>query len=106
MTAKPTFSAPVKVNVPNDQGSFDKNTFTAKFKRPSQEDAQALREQNLMPEDLVREMLVDWDMTDGDTNERVLFTRENLEAALQILPTPLALALAFWESVNGARTKN
>lgn len=106
MTAKPTFSTPVKVNVPNDQGNFDKNTFTAKFKRPSQDEAQELRELNLTPEDLARRMMVDWDLTDGDTNERVPFSRENLEAALQILPTPLALAVAFWESVNGARTKN
>lgn len=106
MTAKPNFSTPVKVNVPNDQGGFDKNTLTAKFKRPSQDEAQELRELNLSPEDLARRMMVDWDLTDGDTNERVPFSRESLEAALQILPTPLALAVAFWESVNGARTKN
>ena len=106
MTAKPTFSAAVKVNVPNDQGGFDKNTFTAKFRRPTQEEAVNLRDANMMPEELVRKMMVDWDMTDGDTNERVPFSHENLEAALQILPTPLACAVAFWESVSGSRAKN
>lgn len=106
MTQNPTFSTPVKVNVPNDQGGFDKNTFTAKFKRPTHEEATELRELNLSPEELTRKMMVDWDLTNADTNERVPFSRENLEVALRILPTPLACAVAFWESVHGARTKN
>jgi hypothetical protein len=106
MTQKPTFTTPVSVNVPNEKGGFDKNTFVAKFKRVSQDEAQELRELSLMPDELVRRVLVDWDLKDSETNEAVPFNSENLNALLQILPTPLATAVAFWETVNGARTKN
>lgn len=106
MTQKPTFSTTVTVNVPNDKGGFDKNTFVAKFKRPTMDELQALRESASSNEDVVRRMLVDWDLKDGDTNESVAFSQDNLEALLQISPTAFATAQAFWESVSGARSKN
>lgn len=100
----PTFTTKVTVNVPNDKGGHDKSTFMARFKRLSpqeQEDARALKN-----DELVRQTLVGWDLTDADTGEAVPFNPEELEALLAISPTPLATALAFWESVNGARAKN
>jgi hypothetical protein len=98
------FSALVTVMVPNEQGGFDKNTFTAKFLRPTTDQRDELAA--LTNVELCRRQLVGWDLQDGDTHEEVPFSRENLEALLQIAPTPLATALAFWEAVNGARTKN
>ena len=104
LTQKPVFTTPVVVNIPNDKGGFDRNTFVAKFKRPSAAERDELA--GLSHQDLVRKTLVDWEMKDGDSGDDVPFTQDNLEAALQILPTPLATAMAFWETVNGARTKN
>lgn len=100
----PTFMTKVTVNVPNDKGGHDKSTFMARFKRPSTEEQEELRP--LKNEELVRRVLVGWDLTDADTGEVVPFSAEELEALLAISPTPLATALAFWESVNGARAKN
>lgn len=105
-TQTPTFTSPVKVNIPNEKGGFDQSTFIARFKRPSQDEAQELRELGLSPEDLSRRQLVGWEMKDAETNEDVPFSKSELEAVLQILPTPLAMAVAFWETVNGARSKN
>jgi len=105
-TQTPTFPVKVTVNIPNATGGFDKSTFTAIFKRATLDEAKDLRELNLTPEDLCRRQLVDWEMKDADTGEDVPFCKAELEAALQILPTPLATATAFWESVNGARSKN
>lgn len=105
-TQNPTFAAKVTVNIPNDKGGFDKSTFTAIFKRPSADDVATLRESGMSNEDLVRKQLVNWEMKDEDTGEDVPFNKAELEAALQIFPTPLATALAFWETVNGARSKN
>lgn len=104
MTQKPTFTTQVTVNVPNEKGGFDKNTFTAKFRRPAADEVEDLRP--LKNDDLVRATLVGWELKDGDTDDEVPFTKDNLEALLQILPTPLATAMAFWETVNGARSKN
>ena len=101
---KPTFTAPVVVNIPNDKGGFDKNTFVATFKRITDDERTELM--GLTHTELVRRQLVDWDLRDEDTKEQVPFSTAELDAALQILPTPLACAMAFWESVNGARSKN
>lgn len=103
-TQTPTFSTPVTVNTPNDKGGFDKNTFVAKFRRPTQDELEELRQ--LKNDEVVRRQLVDWDLRDDDTKEAVPFSQDNLEALLQIAPTPMATATAFWETVNGARSKN
>ncbi len=100
----PTFSTKVTVNVPNDKGGHDKSTFTAKFRRLSTEEQEDARK--LGNAELVRQVLVGWDLVDADTGEAVPFSAEELEALLAIAPTPLATALAFWETVNGARAKN
>jgi hypothetical protein len=105
-TLSPTFPAKVTVNIPGEKGGFDKSTFTAIFKRTSADEVAALREAGLSNEDTVRKVLVGWEMKDEDTNEDVPFNKAELEAALQILPMPMATALAFWETVNGARSKN
>lgn len=101
---KPTFTTLVTVNIPNDKGGFDKNTFTGVFRRIETDEREALAA--LSHADLVRSVLVNWDMTDDDTKEKVPFSGDELEAALKIPPTPLATSMAFWESINGARTKN
>lgn len=100
----PTFTTKVTVNVPNDKGGHDKSTFMAKFKRLTPEEQDEVRP--MKNEDVVRKVLVGWDLTDADTGEVVPFNAEELDALLVISPTPLATALAFWESVNGARAKN
>lgn len=101
---KPTFSTLVTVNIPNDKGGFDKNTFTGVFRRIEADEREALAA--LPHADVVRSVLVNWDLTDDDTKEPVPFTPAELEATLKILPTPMATALAFWECINGARSKN
>lgn len=105
-TQSPTYTTPVTVNVPNDKGGFDKSTFIARFKRSTSDETQALREMGLSNQELVRRQLVGWELKDAETQEDVPFTHDNLEAILQIEPTPLATALAFWETANGARSKN
>lgn len=105
-TQEPTFSTPVTVNIPNKKGGFDKSTFMGHFKRLSDDELKALRELNLSNADVVRSMLVDWELQDEDTKEFVLFGKLELDALLQISPTPYATAQAFWEASNGARSKN
>lgn len=105
-TQNPTFTTVVTVNIANDRGGFDKSTFVAKFKRLSVDALDALRNEGLSNEEAVRRVLVGWEMKDADTGEDVPFTQENLEAALQITPTPYATAQAFFECSHGARSKN
>lgn len=103
-TQKPTFTTAVTVNIPNDVGGYDKSTFTARFKRMPE----SLRKEwgALADRELACTAMVGWDMTDDETSEVVPFTPEALEVVLDIAPTPHAIAMAFWETVNGARAKN
>jgi hypothetical protein len=103
-TTTRTFSADVKVPVAREDGGYDMNTFKAIFEHTTTEEAEKLRE--LSNSDLVRRKLKGWELTDAETKEDVPFTPENLEAILQIPPSPMKICIAFWEQVNGARAKN
>ncbi|MBU0749152.1 MAG: hypothetical protein KKG67_20410 [Gammaproteobacteria bacterium] len=104
-TVTPTIRVDVTVNVPNDKGTTDKNTFVAFFERPtSTTEMDELRSMKFV--DVVRQKLKGWEMKDEETKESVPFTPEELEAVLSIEPTPSATATAFFEALAGARAKN
>ncbi len=103
LTQKPTFNVKVTVPVPNDKGGHDKNTFIAEFKRTTTEELKALSELRMNDADLVRDRLVGWELIDAETNQSVPFSAANLEALLQIQPTPKYTAAAFYEHVMGGK---
>lgn len=103
-SVSPTFKAEVTCKVPDEAGNYTTNTFTATFARPKTSEVPALR--NLSDEDLVRKQATGWDLKDADSNDDVPFNKAELETVLQIQPSPRAIALAFWEQLNGARAKN
>ncbi|MGE0350946.1 phage tail assembly chaperone [Hydrogenophaga sp.] len=103
MAQQPTFKVKVTVPVPNNRGGVDKNTFVAVFKRTSTDELADLGERRLNDADLVRDRIVDWELVDADTNAPIPFTAENLEALLQIQPTPKFTALAFYENAYGGK---
>jgi hypothetical protein len=98
------FSITVTVPIANEKGGFDKNTFVATFARAKTSDLVDLR--TLTNDELVRKQLIDWQLRDEETKVDVPFTKENLDAILEIPPSPLHIATAFWEGMNGARVKN
>lgn len=101
----PTFTTKVEVNIPNNNGGFDKNTFDATFKRPTQdeynEDSKALTDK-----ELVRKYMVGWKLVDADTKEAVPFSEVELEALLTIEPVPASTAMAFAMAYRGIKQKN
>jgi hypothetical protein len=99
----PTFKTEVKVPVPNGKGGHDNQTFTAIFKRTTTEQLEAMTEDRMQDKELVRDRLVDWELTDADTGESVPFSPEALEALLSISPSPRYIAQAFFESVMGGK---
>jgi hypothetical protein len=103
LAQKPTFKVEVTVPVPNDKGGHDKNKFVAVFKRTTTDEARAFFESQVTNEDLIRDRMVDWELVDAETNEAVPFSRDNLEALLQIAPSPKFIAQAFFEQVGGGK---
>jgi len=99
-----TFKAEVKVPVAQENGGYENNTFTAIWDHATTQELDDLRK--LTNQELIKKKLRGWEMRDAETNAEVPFTPENLAAALAIPPTPMQLAMAFWEQINGARAKN
>lgn len=115
----PTFSTEVVVNVPNTKGGFDKNTFTATFKRPmpvmdeggkptEDNTLDVYRQENpsITDKQFVRDWMVGWKLVDDTTKEEVPFSPLELEVVLAIEPTPAALVTAFHRAWRGVSTKN
>lgn len=105
LTQKPTFTARVKVDTPNDKGGFDRSEFTATFKRVNMDELDDLR--NLPQRDVQRKVLVGWgnDLID-DAGQAVDYNDDTLAALLNIPPALAALTEAFWSSIFKAREKN
>lgn len=97
----PTFSKEATVMVANDRGGVDKNTLMCKFKRATPDELKALRD--VPHQDVVRGQLVDWELIDKDTNEKVPFSSDELDAILLISSAPAGIAAAFWEGSAGAK---
>lgn len=95
----------VTANIPNERGTFDKNTFIGFFERPKSPEHMDELRNTTFPE-VVRKQLKDWELIDQDTKEKVPFSAEELEVVLAIEPTPQAAALAYFEALKGRRTKN
>lgn len=101
---KPTFVATVTVEVANDKGGVDRNTFKAKFNRPSTDDLAGLGE--LTHLDMLRKQMVGWsEVTDAEGAD-VPFDADTLEGFLQIPAVILPTVTAFWDGVRGGKAKN
>jgi hypothetical protein len=104
LTQKPTFTAVVKVETPNEKGGFDRSDFKAKFKRVTTDELDELR---IKPQrEVLREVLAGWDGLVDDADQAVDFTSEHVEALLNIPPALAALAEVFWSNIVKAREKN
>lgn len=100
----PQFPVEVTFPVPNEQGGFDDNTFTAHFKPATSEELRTLRDGTDL--DTVRKHLVGWDMVDEETKQPVPFTPQALDALLNISSAPYHIAMAFYRASNGVKAKN
>lgn len=114
-----TFTYPVTVEIIGNGGAIRKDKFTATFKRldttqvtnwmtriteASREGAEA---QTLLSRELAQEVVVDWsDVSDANGTE-IPFSSDMLSQALDIHPTPIAIASAWVDAINGgAKRKN
>lgn len=104
-TLEPTekFKATVTVNVVKPGGGWKQDSFQGEFLRTSED----LREELLaLPNvDLVRRVLVGWEMKDEAGNP-VDFTPEHLTAFCRLTGAVRETTLAYWQHNVGAKVKN
>ena len=98
-----TFKAPVKVNVATPSGLWREESFVGKFKRT--DESQRVRLLALSNVELLREVLVGWEMVD-EQRTPVEFNAQNFEAFLTLTGACRESMLVYWNHNVGAKVKN
>lgn len=106
-----TYSWPVEVRFPKDNGEVGKETFTAIFKRISQsriDDIKKLAQTSdtMSDRDLACEVLAGWDNIIDEHGEKVPYSEGMRDELLDKPMVATAIVMAFTESLSGAKRKN
>ena len=104
-----SFFWPVVVNIPSDNGNFEKQTFDGEFKRLTDARLREIRAKveadEITDAQFVREVMVGWKGV-TDEGEPVPFSEGNLEKMLQVSGVAGAVIHAVVESLTGLKRKN
>lgn len=110
ISTNPTYTTPVKVDVPGDNGKTEQKAFTAIFKRLSQEElddvTDRLGAKTLTDKGLIDEVLVGWKDVQDENSTPLEFNETNLAALLNVFPTRPTIVKTFFASISGAKAKN
>lgn len=104
LTPSETFKQEVKVQTKTATGAWREESFVGVFKRTPEDDRE--RRLKLSNIELLREVLVDWEMKDLETREEVPFTESNFEAFLRLTGAVREASIAYWNGNVGAKQKN
>ena len=100
---------PVTVNLPAENGNFDKQTFDGEFKRLGDTRLKEIRAKveaaEITDAEFVREVMTGWKGVTDD-GEAVPFSAGNLERMLEIPGVAGAVIMAVVESLSGLKRKN
>lgn len=100
----PYFTARVTVLTPTDRATFERETFTVKFRRTNVDESVEL--QKLTPREAMERVIMGWDDFLDEENQPVPFNDATRWALLSEPPALLAINDAFWNTVVKAREKN
>ena len=102
---EPTFTAPVRLKVPNEKGGCDQVQFTARFKVMPQSRLNSLIEAEAEQTALLREAVIGWDKVADEDGNPVAFTDEALAALLEISYIRIGLMGAYLEATSNGTYK-
>lgn len=110
LAVTPSFTAPVVVDIPTNNGKFERRNFDGVFKRL---DAQELKEYRqklnsgeLDDDSFARIILVGWEKVTDEHKAPVTFSEDFRDQLLKIHPVTPAVIKAFFASINGSAEKN
>jgi hypothetical protein len=111
IAVSPTYTVPVKVDIPADDGKTQRRVFTARFKRLEQEELEELTERmnkgELTDKQIIDEVLVGWgDDVMSEDGEKLEFNASNLNSLLRVFPTKPTIVRTFFDSIKQATRKN
>jgi hypothetical protein len=105
-----SYSWPVSVEIPVDNGRHERSTFDAEFKRIPQtrikEFGEELDAGTISESDICREVLIGWKGITDDDGKEVKFTQSNFEQLVDVPMVAMAVATSFFNSLAGVKRKN
>lgn len=108
VTTEHEFTWPVTVKVPQDGGTYARFSFAARFRQLSKEEREEIRGPRAVDDSaIVRKAVIGWDdqIVDEDRNP-VPFSREALDALIDVPYVLQAFARAYTEAMYGLKEKN
>lgn len=110
IAVNPTYTAPVKVDIPTDNGKTIPRVFEATFKRLTQTEldniAERLQAKELTDDQLINEVMVGWGGVADEDGKPLEFNPANLATLLDVYPVRPTIVSTFYATINGARRKN
>lgn len=110
LAVTPSFTAPVVVDLPTNNGKFERRNFDAVFKRVDAKELKELRGKlnsgELDDDSFVRIVLVGWEKVTDEHKAPVIFSEEVRDQLLAIHPVTPAVIKSFFASINGSAEKN
>lgn len=106
LSTKPTYKREIKVDIPGDMGRTERAKFIMEFKRLSVSETKEFvadsQSGNFSDEEMVRRYAVDWEGVEDSDGKEMHFTRDNLDAVMDVPYIRKAIVTSFLEDVFGA----
>ena len=105
-----TYSWPCSINVPVDNGKYEKHSFKCVFKRLKQSRIKELldfaAEGKMTDQEVCTEVLAGWSgIEDKDGNE-VKFTKATFKQLIEVPLIATEIGTAYFKSITGSKRKN
>lgn len=104
LTPSETFKQEVKAQLKTEKGAWREESFVGIFKRTPDDEREARLK--LSNKELLREVMVGWEMKAYPTGEDVEFNETNFEAFLLLTGAVREAVIAYWNASTGVKVKN
>ena len=105
LSTKKSYKRNIKIDVPQDMGKTERQTFVMEFKQLSVSETKDLIEEaqneRISDEDMLRRYVLGWDGIVDEDGNPLDFTTSNLEAVMDVPYVRKAIMAAFIEDVFG-----
>lgn len=109
LTKSASFYWPVTISIPQDGGTFAKQSFDAQFKRIKQSRIKEVNDPNsasITDNDFCKEIMIGWRGVKGEDGQDIPFSEGALEEMIEMPLVAATIATAYFQALRGAKAKN
>lgn len=105
-----TYTAPVTVEIPGNNGRFEKQTFSVEFKRFNRtklaDIVRAAYDRSRDDREIVDEILVGWSGITDENGDDLEYTKDNADRVFEVVQVLPAIVQTFFATITKAKEKN